>query len=392
MNKPQLAQIFSSGFNAESWQQVLREVFGVKTLKQIPSPIMLNDKDLAESAVELGSFETADERLIGLYQVNLNQNVRIEQNKVGVRELLRSIYKYDVDGALVVFVQGEKWRFSYISEIRVLNDDGTLETKVTEPKRFTYLFGVGENCRTAQQRFEKLNGKPIHLQDLTEAFSVEKLNKQFFKDYKDFFEKFSRHLAESKDYRKILLGDDTDLPKGFNDEKAKPIRDFAKILLGRLVFLQFLQKKGWMGVSADQADWQGGDVSFIQNLFQNFSDKNRFHSKALKTLFFKTLNKKRDNDLANELGENIKIPYLNGGLFDTDISAKHDFDFPQALFDDLLRFFENYNFTIDENDTLDREVGIDPEMLGHIFENLLEENREKGAFYTPKEIVKYMCQ
>lgn len=57
-----------------------------------------------------------------------------------------------------------------------------------------------------------------------------------------------------------------------------------------------------------------------------------------------------------------------------------------------MDFFAIYNFTIDENDPEDSEVGIDPEMLGHIFENLLEDNKDKGAFYTPKEIVQYMCR
>ena len=58
----------------------------------------------------------------------------------------------------------------------------------------------------------------------------------------------------------------------------------------------------------------------------------------------------------------------------------------------LLDFFASYNFTIDENDPDDAEVGVDPEMLGRIFENLLEDNKDKGAFYTPKEIVSYMCR
>ena len=63
-----------------------------------------------------------------------------------------------------------------------------------------------------------------------------------------------------------------------------------------------------------------------------------------------------------------------------------------SYFEDLMEFFNGYNFTIDENDPDDAEVGVDPEMLGHIFENLLEDNKDKGAFYTPKEIVQYMCR
>ena len=90
---------------------------------------------------------------------------------------------------------------------------------------------------------------------------------------------------------------------------------------------------------------------------------------------------------------------MNGGLFDTDFKdpktnqpLEKSIDFPVDYFQSLLDFFEQYNFTIDENDPYETEVGIDPEMLGHIFENLLEDNRERGAFYTPKEIVHYMCQ
>lgn len=86
------------------------------------------------------------------------------------------------------------------------------------------------------------------------------------------------------------------------------------------------------------------------------------------------------------------IPYLNGGLFERDAEDEPESRFPADYFKRLFQFFSEYNFTIDENDPNDAEVGVDPEMLGKIFENLLEDNKDKGAFYTPKEIVRYMCQ
>ncbi len=384
MDKKQLQNtILETDYNREVWLDVLKQFFGVKKLFQEPQPIQV-DKTKAEYAVELGSFVTADEREVGIFEVKLLPQVWIERNRVGVRSLLRQIYKYDVDGALIVFVQDEKWRFSYVSEIRT--EEGKKET---EPKRYTYLFGKGESSRTAADRFDKLKGKPIYLNDLYDAFSVEKLNKDFFKTYKEFNERFWKYLAENKSYYKLLA----DKKQTDEDKKQKPIRDFTKKLLGRIVFLHFLQKKGWLGVPASTIEWIDGDPRFLQNLFQNSKQKDEFHSTALKSLFFETLNRKRKNDLAPAtLGKDIKIPYLNGGLFDKDIAFEHDFDFPQDYFANLLDFFEQYNFTIDENDPYDSKVGIDPEMLGHIFENLLEENREKGAFYTPKEIVYYMCQ
>lgn len=88
----------------------------------------------------------------------------------------------------------------------------------------------------------------------------------------------------------------------------------------------------------------------------------------------------------------MKIPYLNGGLFERDELDEIDTCFPSEYFEDLLQFFHQYNFTIDENDPDDAQVGVDPEMLGRIFENLLEDNKDKGAYYTPKEIVRYMCR
>jgi hypothetical protein len=391
MEKKQLQNnILSAPYNRLVWHDVLKQVFGIKTIHSPVKPIPIATNDIASAAVELGNFYTADERLVGVYEVTLKDDAKTKLaiNKVGLRNLLRSIYKYDVDGALIVFVQGEKWRFSYVSEIRT--EEGKIET---EPKRYTYLFGTGESCRTAADRFYKLYDKRFFLEDLYNAFSVEKLNDDFFRSYKEYFEKFSEYLAGVESYRITLLGTNEELEKGWQDDKAKPIRDFTKKLLGRIVFLQFLQKKGWIAVPESIEDWTGGDVRFLQTLFFEYQQNDKFHSSSLKTLFFETLNTKRVNDIAPELlGKGIKIPYLNGGLFDKDISYDNDIDFPDYYFKELLDFFDQYNFTIDENDPYDSEVGIDPEMLGHIFENLLEENREKGAFYTPKEIVHYMCQ
>ena len=79
-------------------------------------------------------------------------------------------------------------------------------------------------------------------------------------------------------------------------------------------------------------------------------------------------------------------------MFERDATDETEFPLPAKYMQSLLDFFASYNFTIDENDPDDAEVGVDPEMLGRIFENLLEDNKDKGAFYTPKEIVSYMCR
>ena len=155
--------------------------------------------------------------------------------------------------------------------------------------------------------------------------------------------------------------------------------------MGRLVFLQFLQKKGWLGVKSG-AEWGSGDSEFIQNLFAQTADKDHFIDNVLEALF---------NDLNSENEKKLpqyRTPYLNGGLFERDATDETAFPLPAKYMQSLLDFFASYNFTIDENDPDDAEVGVDPEMLGRIFENLLEDNKDKGAFYTPKEIVSYMCR
>src|SRR5699024_3920905 len=131
-----------------------------------PQPILLPSNQKATKAFELGSFTTSDDRIIGLYQINLNENVWLQRNKVGLRELLRNVYKYDVDGAIVVFVQDEKWRLSFISEIKVLNDEGEVVQQATEPKRYTYLLGKDEKVKTPSDRLGKLSGKTLALNDI----------------------------------------------------------------------------------------------------------------------------------------------------------------------------------------------------------------------------------
>lgn len=175
-------------------------------------------------------------------------------------------------------------------------------------------------------------------------------------------------------------------------DPEKAVRDYVKKLMGRLVFLQFIQKKGWLGVPVGDESWTQGDKEFIQHLFDKCENQDTFIDTVLEPLFY-DINNRREEDLANAvLGSGIKVPYLNGGLFEMDAEDNTQFPLPAKYMADMLDFFSAYNFTIDENDPDDAEVGVDPEMLGRVFENLLEDNKDKGAFYTPKEIVQYMCR
>ena len=137
------------------------------------------------------------------------------------------------------------------------------------------------------------------------------------------------------------------------------------------------------------------------HLFEYSSNKQKenFLHEVLEPLFAGGLDTDRtaeddlfDTHVALPEGSKVKVPYLNGGLFERDALDEIATKFPSEYFEKLLEFLHQYNFTIDENDPDDAQVGVDPEMLGRIFENLLEDNKDKGAYYTPKEIVRYMCR
>lgn len=352
--------------------------------------------ETARRILQLGVITLGDGKRLGVFEIELaSASTQIARNRVGLRELARRLIdEATIHGALAFYHHPQlgEYRFSFIARQTRLAADGALTTDETHPKRFTYVLGPHETCATAAQRFLFLASGPATLASLTEAFSVEKLSRDFFLEYKVRYGEFSRHLLGLPDLvRKRAFGHPDD-----PERQGKRIRDFAKKLLGRLVFLHFLQKKGWLGAPADRADWIGGDAHFFENLLRLHPRPAKFYSEVLTVLFFQTLNTRRPGDLFALTG--TRVPYLNGGLFDDDPETTQRLDFPPALFQDLFAFFGRFNFTIDENAPDDQEVGIDPEMLGRIFEDLISENEERsqnkalGAYYTPREVVHYMCQ
>ncbi|ADB39420.1 Eco57I restriction-modification methylase domain-containing protein [Spirosoma linguale] len=392
-------------FSPTNQQTLLTNLFS-DTLTVFTQPqLLIEAADNIRLAQQIGTVSLSDGRNLAIIDVAVTDAVQIARNRKGLRDMAaKYIDQNIVHGALVFFHSPTQadYRLTFIARYATFDLDALdLVKHETAPKRYSFLLSPKESNTTASRRLLMLIEKKgvISLKDLTEAFSVERLNREFFKQFKDVhFVNAWQYLAEH--YRPLFLGN-TAIPdkKEEKEKQEKPIRDFAKKMLGRIVFLHFLQKKGWMGCATEAKSWVDGDKQFMQNLFQQFPDKDQFYSRCLTKLFFETLNNpNRANAEFLVDGVNLcRIPYLNGGLFDKDMGSNGQtepttIDLPAAYFRDLLAFFDQYNFTIDENSPDDNEVGIDPEMLGHIFENLLEENRERGAFYTPRAIVQYMCQ
>ena len=392
MTESELKFKLQKKYDYSTWKELLTSVF--PKVEYLLHPTILAEKtDSAKSVQQIGNLAISDGN-IGIFEVEVSSRKKIARNRVELRKIAASyIDQGIIHGAFVFYFTSNQndYRFTFIAKKSNLTEEGELVKYQTPPKRYTYVLGPNESCTTAAKRLIELEkNEEVTLDSIIQAFSIEKLTKEFFTKYKkEHYELFCDYLANSS-YRKSVFNIPHHKDKKENAKAEKPIRDFIKLLLGRIVFLHFLQKKGWLGCPADIEEWKDGDPKFMQNLFVNFKDKKHFHSECLTELFFDTLNNhKRKNNIFSLT--NTRVPYLNGGLFDNSHSEYNDIDFPKELFENLFDFFSQYNFTIDESSPDEHEVGIDPEMLGHIFENLLEDNKDKGAFYTPKEIVHYMC-
>ncbi|HYN53704.1 MAG TPA: TaqI-like C-terminal specificity domain-containing protein [Methylotenera sp.] len=396
--------ILKSEYNNTRWKAFLSELFKSSNFFSNPTLLPGINSSIASQALQIGSItinESGIARNIAVYEVKLAENVVLERNRVGLRNLLKPHWK-EQDAAFIVYhhPQAKSWRFSYVSELKKFNEAGEYVANNTEPKRYTYVLGENESCRTAAIQFSKLQEKANNatLDDVKEAFSVEKMSDDFFKEYKEHYQDFVQFLTgkrlekvSGKWEEVVKHAPNAQLISIFNNNE-KDVRDFCKKLLGRIVFLYFIQKKGWLGVPVKD-DWGKGNYNYLSELFKNCRNPAIFYSEYLSKLFFDTLNQQRPNDTIEIIpGEPCRIPYLNGGLFEEDDQNHRNLVLEAKLFRDLFTFFDQYNFTIYEDDPNDHTVAVDPEMLGHIFENLLEDNKDKGAFYTPKEIVHYMCQ
>ena len=218
--------------------------------------------------------------------------------------------------------------------------------------------------------FNFANKSQVH-EVLWKSFDLEPVNKSFYKGISAFFVELKQYLAEDVEV--------------FDEKHAAY---FTNRLTGRIVFCWFLNKKGIMNSEAKYFDI--GKLKATE-----------YYREKLEVLFFKVFNTPIEE---RDFGIDDKTPFLNGGLFevkDNDKFGDPSLVFPDDYFDRFFQFLRHYNFTTDESTSTFQQVAIDPEMLGRIFENLLAEQVEetgeqarkaKGAFYTPREIVDYMCR
>ena len=400
-----VTKTFNFPFNEDKYSELISNIFK----KSIGSEIKDNFveipdyyKDKVDNIKTYASFYDDTNKKIEAIEVILKEKTSLEKSRYIQRDIATwYLTKTNKEAILCAFHSYEKnpdWRFSYVErEKKVFYDQrGNLRVKInlTPVKRFSFLVGKNEPNFTAKsQVIPLLENSKNSINDIKNVFSIEPVTIQFFRDFKNLYTELLSDL-------KNLIKKDK---KIFNDFKNKNIilENFAKKTLGQIVFLFFLQKKGWLGIKKNEngnfQKWGSGSKSFLQQLFLSYKNKKfksvNFFNNILEPLFYEALN--NEEDYYSFL--DCKIPFLNGGLFEPykDYNwTETDIYIDDNLIQKILTTFQSYNFTVQEDQTLDTDIAVDPEMLGKVFENLLPENfkREQGLFYTPRDIVQFMCR
>lgn len=365
MNTDILKKLFQSQFDYTIYcNEIVHKLFGCNDISTRPE--LLDTTAEGDKSYYIGRHTDTEGRELGFFYTKVAPGSDVCRKRVGLRKLVSPYLKYDVDAAIAVFADERHWRLSYICDMK----DG-----ITAAKRFSYILGEAQGqYKTPLERLEKIynKGGRYVLNDLRDAFSVEALSKEFFDMYHSYYDRIVAELARQ-------------------GKSGAIYHDYVKKMMGRIVFLHFLQKKKWLN----------DNLYFLRDMFLFSPHQTDFLDEVLEPLFFGIFNTEKNKRAAlfkerkwdaELLKQWQTLPYLNGGLFEEDEIDRMNITLPAKLFEDLFKDLASYNFTVDENDPDDAEIGVDPEMLGKIFESLLEDNKSKGAFYTPKEIVRYMCK
>lgn len=375
---------FQKPYNREYFLDYLND-FLPDDFEKSKKHLKLNESKIFKNGEILGIVPSLNNLLV----IEI-ERINPEKSRISVtRELFKILNSINCSNSLIVTYSSAEthYRFSYIYSKLEWISDTKVKGNFSNPRRLSFLLGKNQKIHTPTTQLAKL-GKITSLDDLENRFDVEILNKEFFNSYKKMYLNLEKALKKDKEFQKFI--------------KKIELKTFlfAKKLLGQIVFCYFLQKKGCLGAKKNTS-LNNGDKNFLRNSYEKIKDNDKnFYNDFLEYLFYEGFNKENNNSFVEKL--DCKIPYLNGGLFEeiNNYNWKKEFiSLPNEIFSNssengILDILDLYNFTIDENEGLDVEIAIDPEMLGKVFENLLPENLRKtsGSFYTPRKVVSYMCE
>ncbi|MDD5769056.1 MAG: hypothetical protein PHW55_10790, partial [Methanothrix sp.] len=333
-----------------------------------------------------------DELELSIFELQIEG--KAEKKVYQAKEGFKLMKEYQAYKALAVYFSedDQNWRLSLMQMVPDRSESGKIVQKFTNPRRYSFYLGPDAKTKTPEKF---LKDEVRDFDDLLSRFSVEVVNKEFYREIAKYF----RRLVGGD----VKFGSKTEhfepemtLPSVDKGDK-KTFQEFAVRLIGRIIFCWFLKQK-----KSDK------DISLLPDEYLStkaIENNSEYYHNILEKIFFQVLNRpvsQRSPELSNGYS---KIPYLNGGLFDPHNDDYYDnqpnwaLKIPNKWFLELFEVLETYNFTIDENTVLDVDLSIDPEMLGRIFENLLAEinpetgesaRKSTGSYYTPRPIVEYM--
>lgn len=385
----------------------------LKSFKKDIRPVQIDEFGAIHKAHSLGFSDQLDLQVFEFeYSGSFNKRITL------AKEAFQVMKQAAVFQALAVFYspKSNDWRLSLMTANPQRTDKGKVVLAYSNPRRYSFYLGPDAKVNTPYQ-FLIRQGQVVNFDDLLSRFSVEVVTDTFYKEYRGLFIKLTRHLQKDRAFQKFVHQNGIDTV------------NFAKKMLGQIVFLYFIQRKGWLGAKKGESI-SNGDKDFLRNLFNRSVKENvDFFNQYLEPLFYNALNSKPEKaGTFYRSYFDCQIPFLNGGLFEPlenyNWNQEH-LNIPNELFstnekrvengEGILDIFDSYNFTIYENDPVDKEVSIDPEMLGQIFEKLgaitsesfddwakaiesgnktkeMKANKKLGVYYTPREIVHYMCR
>lgn len=412
-----IKQVLNSRFDQEQFELFVRNLlneFEPRDNSYSGNLIPEAFRDHIAHYKRIGKYTDPEGEPMDILIVQTRSVNKLERTRTALRNfVVRHLKNFDKYYALVAFYSkeddGTEWRLSLVKiDIeQERTEKGKIKAKeeIVPAKRFSFLVGENENAHTSQKQLLPLlvndHSNPLIIKEkdgdgsVEGAFSIEKVTDEFYEQYKELYLKLTENAA---------------LTETLEKEGLDPVR-FVKKLLGQIVFIYFLQKKGWLGVPKDQKMGEG-PKNFLRKKFDEINENGgSYFNDFLRFLFYDALAKEHNDEGIKYFNKNLgcKIPFLNGGLFEADYENWDtlDLNIDNTLFSNpnektkagdkgtgILDVFDRYNFTIREDEPLEKEVAVDPEMLGKVFENLLDvtDRKSKGAFYTPREIVHYMCQ
>jgi methylase of polypeptide subunit release factors len=319
-------------------------------------------------ARQLGIIELPGEQSVLVAAVHVTRELTSRTGKKVQYELAKRILRDKMHdaGIFAFYDDAGHFRLSLVT----VSYSGTRRTFSTFRR---YTFYVAPDLPNKTFVTQLRDAKFSSLDAIREAFSLEAVSDAFYKEFEPTYKK---------------LADNVQGPGDFQLKK-----DFALLFVIRVIFLGFVQKKGWLG----------SNTRFLQDFWKEYTSSNHpentFYTQWLEPLFFEALNKPPGHVVAygnapfsKETQEAFQMaPYLNGELF----KRKPRVDdqglwIPDTSIGEFFDFLFQYNFTIEENTLYDEELELNPEFLGIIFERIT--NMDQGAVYTPRVEVDFMCR